>query len=59
MGTFIKYLIYIALILAVYFIVQGLWQENQAESTLSPEVEEIIINQSDNVKPEGKATQNP
>ena len=26
MGTFIKYLIYLALIVAAYFIIQGLWQ---------------------------------
>lgn len=43
MGTFVKYLIYIALIAAVFFIAKGLWEENSNNT-----VEEVIIGVSDN-----------
>ena len=43
MGTFVKYLIYIALVVAVFFIAKGLWEENSDNT-----VEEIVVGVSDN-----------
>ena len=53
MGTFIKYLIYIALVVAVFFIAKGLWEENSDNT-----VEEIVVGVSDNA-PAAPSTQTP
>ena len=43
MWTFIKYLIYIALVVGVFFIAKGLWDDNSDKT-----VEEIVVGVSDN-----------
>lgn len=38
MGTFLKYLIYIALIIVAYFIIQGVWDDKITEDSTVKEV---------------------
>ena len=38
MGTFLKYVIYIALIIAAYFIIQGVWEDKITEDSTVKEV---------------------
>ena len=49
MGTFVRYLIYIALIIAVYFIAKGLWDANTNQT-----VDEIVVGVSNT--PENQPT---
>ena len=44
MGVFFKYLIYAVLIIAVYFILQGFWEENLISE---PNVENVVIEVTD------------
>lgn len=56
MGTFFKYLIYIALILIAYFVIQGVWEDKITENSTVKEVVNQVGTGMDNAMQ--KATQN-
>ena len=56
MGTFFKYLIYIALIIIAYFVIQGIWEDKITEDSTVKEVVNQVGTGMDNAMQ--KATQN-
>ena len=56
MGTFFKYLIYIALIIIAYFVIQGVWEDKITENSTVKEVVNQVGTGKDNAMQ--KATQN-
>lgn len=56
MGTFFKYLIYIALIIIAYFVIQGVWEDKITENSTVKEVVNQVGTGMDNAMQ--KATQN-
>ena len=56
MGTFFKYLIYIALIIIAYFVIQGIWEDKITENSTVKEVVNQVGTGMDNAMQ--KATQN-
>ena len=56
MGTFFKQLIYIALIIIAYFVIQGVWEDKITENSTVKEVVNQVGTGMDNAMQ--KATQN-
>lgn len=56
MGTFFKYLIYIAVIVIAYFVIQGVWEDKITENSTVKEVVNQVGTGMDNAMQ--KATQN-
>ncbi len=56
MRTFFKYLIYIALIIIAYFVIQGVWEDKITENSTVKEVVNQVGTGMDNAMQ--KATQN-
>lgn len=56
MGTFFKYLIYIAVIVIAYFVIQGGWEDKITENSTVKEVVNQVGTGMDNAMQ--KATQN-
>ena len=56
MGTFFKYLIYIALIIIAYFVIQGIWEDKITEDSTVKEVVNQVGTGMDTAMQ--KATQN-
>ena len=42
MGTFVRYLVYVALIVVAAFIIQGIWFDEQNDNDVVVEVGEVI-----------------